>query len=590
VRQKSNDLQRLAAQPLPAAGNPFLFIQPFGVADARRFFGREEAVCELLAQVETSHTTFLDGTGKTSALQAGVIPALLKEGHLPLMVTVSAEPLAMSIKKQLLPNIEAMDFLKSMSLAEFIRRSAEMLEGEAQLFVLVDDFEGLFSQPQSERERLREEWDLCVSGLAPKAHWLFSVPTHLKYLLGMFKEKAATNPNLVTLHLLEREQAQQAMRGQAALRMIQIDEDVVAAVLDELDATPPSESRAGGRIDPAQLELVCYMLAGGKGTPVTHWDMAHYADQGRAGGILRDYLDRTIGGFDPVEREPAWEVLAALVEEVGAIASDAALVQRMKRHGVSEEVTRQVLLDLQSSHLVEYTEAYKLASENLRPQIQAWRDKRAAREKVKEEVARQLGSVRRSALRGMLVGTLGFALAYWVLPYVQRPPITDPQFFTAYLYNLFLRAMLGGMAGFLLILGVDLALASFKEEQKAWRWPAAMLGGALAFAVALLLHSLMAAFEIDLRVLVTAALEGAVWGAAAGATAVWAILSPRRMLSLPAGAAACGLVLAVADLALNGLGLNGLVPPATHFIVVFIAGAIMPLLLTGSALLGRPAE
>ena len=45
-------------------------------------------------------------------LQAGVIPQLLANGHLPLLVSTSAERLETSIKKQLLPNIGDMEFLE----------------------------------------------------------------------------------------------------------------------------------------------------------------------------------------------------------------------------------------------------------------------------------------------------------------------------------------------------------------------------------------------------------------------------------------------------------------------------------------------
>jgi hypothetical protein len=579
IRQKCRDLERLVEQPAPHTGNPFLFMQSFDVLDAPRFFGREQVLHELLEHLGSSHTTFLDGTGKTSVLQAGVIPALLKGGHLPLMVEVSAEPLETSIKKQLLRNLESMPFLKNMSLAEFMYRAAGMLEAKAHLFVLVDRFEAMFSHPAAEREAFQSAWRTCVSGEIPRVHWLFSLPSHLTYQLSLFKDKAAANPNLVTLHPLERDQARQVIHGQAALGQVQVDEDVAAAILDELDATH------SGRIDPAQLQLVCYMLAGGKGPLVQHWTMEHYRSQGGAPGILREYLDRTISALEPGEREPAWQLLAALIDESGAVASEAELVQKMKRGGVSEEITRQVLLDLQSSHLVEYTSAYTLASENLRLQVQAWRDKRAASEKMKEEVARQVRGVGASAMRGQLGGAIGFMLAYWLLPYIERVPLSDPAAFLEwYFFLLALRLFVGAWAGFMMILGIDLVLASLKGEQKVYRLPLAMLAGGLSFALALVLHTILGSFRQDLfTALALAALEGLLWGAAAGAAALWAILSPRRLwLSLLAGSAACGLVLALADTLLKGLDV------AAPFPVLFLAGMIMPLFLIGSALLGRP--
>ena len=49
----------------------------------------------------------------------------------------------------------------------------------------------------------------------------------------------------------------------------------------------------------------------------------------------------------------------------------------MKRMDVDEQSTRSILKYLEESHLVEYTTAYKLSSDSLRPSIQQWRDQRA---------------------------------------------------------------------------------------------------------------------------------------------------------------------------------------------------------------------
>jgi hypothetical protein len=201
IRRKFVDWQRLVSAPLPLTGNPFLFMQPFGFGDGPRFFGRREIVDELLDHLRNDLTTFLDGSGKNSVLQARVVPALLKEGHLPLLVSVSGEPLETSIKKQLLPNISDMEFLESMSLTEFVRRVSDQLK-DGRLILLVDQFEDFFDQPETFRNAFAEEWKLCVSGSTPDVHWLFSIPAGSTYLLNMFKEKVSINPNLITLQPL----------------------------------------------------------------------------------------------------------------------------------------------------------------------------------------------------------------------------------------------------------------------------------------------------------------------------------------------------------------------------------------------------
>ena len=576
IRRKFLDWERLVNTHTQVSSNPYLFMQPFGFGDGYRFFGRQETLHELLNHLNNNTTTFLDGSGKTSLLQAGVIPAVLEEGHLPLLISVSGEPLETSIKKQLLPNIGDMDFLGPMSLTEFVRRVSDQLKGK-RLILLTDQFDNIYDQPQAFRNVFTEEWKLCVSGSAPDVHWLFSIPSGSTYLLNMFKEKVAINPNLVTLQPLEPEEARQAMTGQASLRDIQIDADAANTILDELDTLDQSV------IDPAQLQLVCYMLAGGQSALVRHWTMEHYIGQGRVDGILRGYLDRTISNLDPVNREPAWQLLAALIDSSESVSNEAELIQKMKQFDVDEQITRDVLKYLEESHLVEYTTAYKLSSDSLRPTIQEWRDKRAALEKAKEEVWRQLRNVGRSALRGLFGGAIGFTLTYWNLPYEEKLPVTDPLFFTWYGYNLALRGMVGAAAGFLMIMLIDLILASFKGSKNKFRLPAGMLAGAVSFALAFVFHiGLRYSGDQLLSALGKATIEGAIWGVTAGAGAIWIMSSTRqtwlRFLSV---SIACGLVLAISDSSLRGLDVS------TPFSIVFISGMMMPLFLIGSALLGR---
>ncbi|HKG54760.1 MAG TPA: hypothetical protein VKB04_10915 [Anaerolineales bacterium] len=577
IRRKFMDWRRLINAPLPGTGNPYLFMQPFGFADGPRFFGRHEITNELLDQLKNNMTTFLDGTGKTSLLQARVIPPLVEEGHLPLLISVSSESLETSIKKQLLPNIGDMEFLDSMSLTEFVRRVSDQLK-DKYLFLLIDQFEDFLDLPETVRNSFAAEWKLSISGSAPDVHWLFSLPAGSTYLLNMFKQKVAINPNLITLQPLERQEAREAILGQAGLRDIEIDDSVTDVILGELDYLNKSV------IDPGQLQLVCYMLAGGNELLVKHWTMQHYADQGKVDGILRGYLDRTIGNLDPLSREPAWQMLATLIDPSEKVISEAELIQKMKRLDVDEQITRSVLKYLEESHLVEYTTAYKLSSDRLRPGIQEWRDRRAALEKAKEEVWRQVRTIGGSALRGLIGGAIGFMLAYWVLPYVERVPITDPYFVEWYLYNLTLRALIGGIAGFLMILAIDLILASCKGKRNNLRLPAGMLAGAVSFALALTFHTLLRDLSADpFSAMGIAAIEGGMWGLAAGAGTVWILISVRHTwLKFLGVSVLCGLVLVISDLFLKGLDVKA------PLYTVFIAGMVMPLFLIGSALWGQP--
>jgi hypothetical protein len=574
IQQKLYDLNELAEKPFLAGGIPYLFLEAFGLQDSPRFFGHQEAVTEIQQQLLNQPTTFLDGIGRTSVLQAGVMPFLLKEGHLPLLVSASKEPLAMSVKKQLLPSVETMDFLNEMSLTEFIRRITDELQlqdTEKKLFLLVDQFEAL---PESCHPSFEQDWELCISG-APDAHWLFSVPSEERRLLNIFKNKVPINQNLVTLLPLERQEARDTMLRQAGLGKIQIDTEVADAILDTLD-------KPG--VNPVQLQVVSYMLAGGKGKLVQHWDMEHYNKMGGAEGILRGYLERTISDLDPERREPAWQLLSILIDPFEKVIGEASLLEKMKMYDIQEELTHTTLKDLQDSHLVEFTTAYRLSNDCLIPRIQDWQDKQAARKQAEAEFSRQLLNIGRSGLRGLIGGAIGFTLAYWLLPYRERVPLTDPiAFYQFYLFNLTLRMQSGAFAGFVMILSMDVILASLRGERKRLQVPFAMLAGAIAFSLTLFFHTMLGITgEARLLGEAKSLVEGAIWGAVAGAGAIWIMQSTRQIwVKVLVVSVLCGLVLAITDLFIKALRVEA------PFVNIWLSGTLLPLFVIGSALLSK---
>jgi hypothetical protein len=574
IQQKREDWKGGIKSSFKAGTNPFLSMEAFQPVDAARFFGHQDEVKEVVTGLLTRRVTFLDGTGRTSLLQAGVAPTLVKAGHLPVLVKASGEALGLSVKKQLLPSVETMDFLNGMSLAEFLRRVTDELQAEdvrAKLLVLVDQFEAL---PADYEQPFKREWELCISG-APDAHWLFSVPSEQKQTLNLFKDSVAINPNLVTLYPMRRDAARETLLRQAALSKIQVDEDVAEAILNTLD-------KPG--VDPVQLQVVCYVLAGGRSTLVRHWDTQYYQSLNGADGILRSYLEREISDLDESQREPAWQLLSILIDPFEKSLSRADLVQKMKSYEAPEDVTLATLKELQDSHLVEYDTAYRLSNNSLIERIRGWQEKRAARRQAEEEFVRQLLNIGRSGLRGLVGGAIGFTLTYWVLPYVERVPLSDPTtFFQFYFFNLTLRTQLGAFAGFVMILSMDFILASLKGDRKWLRVPAAMLTGAIALGLVLFFHVMLRITgEQMVAALLRALGEGAVWGAVAGAGAIWLMRATEGIWwKLLAVSAVCGVVLAGLDLLLKGLGVSA------PFTIVFLSGMLMPLFLIGSALLSK---
>ena len=89
--------------------NPWLGLASFREAHRDYFFGRSEEIRQLLQRISQNPLTVLfgkPGLGKTSLLQAGVVPRLREEKFLPVSIRLSyPEPDSESSEKELLSQI-----------------------------------------------------------------------------------------------------------------------------------------------------------------------------------------------------------------------------------------------------------------------------------------------------------------------------------------------------------------------------------------------------------------------------------------------------------------------------------------------------
>jgi WD40 repeat protein len=159
-----------AGERLPAADVPCPFkgLAAFQPEDAGFFFGREGLVAGLMPRL--AETPFLgvvgpSGSGKSSAVRAGLLPAVWK-GALPgsrswktVVMTPGAHPI-----EELAVRIPALEGLAAVSLAHDLREDPRALRvavqrvlldapDDARLLLVVDQFEEVFTLCQDEAER-----------------------------------------------------------------------------------------------------------------------------------------------------------------------------------------------------------------------------------------------------------------------------------------------------------------------------------------------------------------------------------------------------------------------------------------------------
>ena len=168
---------RLENLPPEPGDPPFLGLQYFDEKDASRFFGREELTARIIGRLH--RTRFLavigaSGSGKSSLVHAGVIPALRKgerlaDNSLPPMdsgqwlyrvMTPTAHPmeaLAATLAQQN-SSLEAIHDLqqsltKTPSSLSLAVRQLLAGAGQKNLFLVIDQFEEIFTQCRSQDER-----------------------------------------------------------------------------------------------------------------------------------------------------------------------------------------------------------------------------------------------------------------------------------------------------------------------------------------------------------------------------------------------------------------------------------------------------
>jgi hypothetical protein len=137
-------LSTLPDPPLDEANNPWLGLRAYGAADASLFFGRRRVVEALRARIADPASPALlvvvgaSGTGKSSVVKAGLLPALLREETQPPWQIVEAPRLRADPSAQLAQALQAL-----------------AARGPGRGLLLFDQFEEVFTQCRDETLRQR---------------------------------------------------------------------------------------------------------------------------------------------------------------------------------------------------------------------------------------------------------------------------------------------------------------------------------------------------------------------------------------------------------------------------------------------------
>ncbi len=306
--------QRLQARASEAAdtgkGGPYKGLMEYRLSDAEIFFGRSQAIAALLGNLQHGPLTILhaeSGAGKTSLLQAGIMPRLIGAGHLPVYLRpYDVEP-SLAIKRAFLPDLGATPLLATAPLRDFLRQTDGLLGERSNLYIFLDQFEEFFTQQdEAARDEFIRELAECLDDETLSVRWVLAMRTEYFGNLANFRPRIR-NPfeNDSRLNRLNRAEAHEVVVEPAKRRGITVEPGLVEAILDDLGSDA---------VQPPQIQLVCSILYEERPAGSNTITRQLYDAQGGAAGILRGHLERVLKRDLPPDQGPiAQRVLEALI-------------------------------------------------------------------------------------------------------------------------------------------------------------------------------------------------------------------------------------------------------------------------------------
>ena len=291
-------LQTAYRTPLPT--RPYKFLYAYTLADAPIFFGRDEAIRELIDPLFRQRLTVLhakSGTGKTSLLQAGLSAQLLRKNCLPIYVRAGSDPI-LALKTALAPPSLGVwpDLLDTISLPQFLGLACAFGRAGQEWVVIFDQLEEFFIHQPNLAQRqpfIQALGDCCADASLPVRFLLSLRDDYLAELADFSERLNHIFHNLYRLQSLTRASAAAAITEplKQVNPALQYDPPLVERLLDDLE-------QAG--LQPAQVQIVCTRLF--ESLPASEHVLyeAHYQSLGAAAGILRNYLVQAVEFLGPL--------------------------------------------------------------------------------------------------------------------------------------------------------------------------------------------------------------------------------------------------------------------------------------------------
>jgi len=312
-------------QPKPFDGRcPYKGLDVFEEEDAELFFGREKLVDDLVERVKESRTVFItgpSGSGKSSLVRAGLIPALklggLKNSERWLYETVKpgrdpVEALALTFSRLKSPELGKY-FRENVHQSSVLHECAESaLSGrkDQRLVLFFDQFEEIFTQVAHEEARAAflELLTHAATVEDGRVVILFAMRSDFVSNCATYPElNALLNEEFVQIGAIGPDELVSAI-AQPALRVgLRIDPDLIAQIINDMQGEP-------GALPLMQFALKDLFEAEQAKGGVIVLTREAYLQRGGIQKSLERHADASFAKLEKNEQELARSIFGGLIE------------------------------------------------------------------------------------------------------------------------------------------------------------------------------------------------------------------------------------------------------------------------------------
>ncbi len=280
-----------APTPISPAGNAAIshknpYVGPRSLQSGEKIYGRDREARQLLDLLIAERIVLLyspSGAGKTSLIQAGLVPELRKEDFEVLPVIRVGQDAAkgrglgnryvLSTLLSLEEHVSAeeaipMTALSQMSIADYLTtRESGRASGNA-TFLIFDQFEEILTANPLDQEAKTEFFNQVGTALRDLKRWaLFSMREDHVAALDPYLRLIPTRMKATfRLDLLNADMAREAIEKPAAAGGVSFTESATSKLVDDLrqvsmqDSSGATVQVAGPHVEPVQLQVVCFRM------------------------------------------------------------------------------------------------------------------------------------------------------------------------------------------------------------------------------------------------------------------------------------------------------------------------------------------